>query len=103
MRQKALWTKINQSPIIVSPSGLHHPLTKVDVVFPTSFTVHLVDKEAGNRFEQQAQDGHAPTKAEQVSRCSLMNEFTRGIVQPKMNNVSQDGHCQPNQELNEEE
>lgn len=40
--------------------------TEVDVVFATPLTVHLVDKEAGNRFEQQAQDGHAPTKAEQV-------------------------------------
>lgn len=68
--------------------------TKVDIVFATSLTVHLVDKETGNRFEQQVQDSHAPTKAEQVS----FSPFSNRIVQPKMNNISQDGHCQANQE-----
>ncbi|KAL0181625.1 hypothetical protein M9458_024031, partial [Cirrhinus mrigala] len=54
-------------------------------------------------FEQQAQDGHAPTKAEQAQSPSLIGDFSQRIVQPKMNNVSHDGHCQPNQELNEKE
>lgn len=69
--------------------------TEVDVVFATPLTVHLVDKEAGNRFEQQAQDGHAPTKAKQAAPKA---GFSVRIEQPKMNNVSQDSHCQPNQE-----
>lgn len=96
-------TKMNQSPITLQ-SVIHlfpffsHQLTKADVVFATPLTVHLVDEETGNRFEHQAQDGHACTKTEQVRiDCS------RHIAKTKMNNISQDGHCQPDQELNEEE
>lgn len=45
-----------------------HPsaLTKVHVVIPSTLAVHLVDEEAGHRFDQQAEDGHAGTEAEDV-------------------------------------
>lgn len=41
-------------------------LTKVDVVISSALSVHLVDDEAGDRFEYQAQDCHARTEAECV-------------------------------------
>lgn len=61
-------------------------LTKVDIVFSSTFSVHLVDKKAGNRFEKQAEDGRCCAEAVHVS------ETSRGIVDPKMDDVSQD--CQ---------
>lgn len=61
-------------------------LTKVDVVFASTFSVHLVDKKAGNWFEKQAEDGRCCAEAVHVS------EAVRGIVDPKMDDVSQD--CQ---------
>lgn len=41
-------------------------LTEVDVVFSTPLAVHLVDEEGGQRFEEEAEDGHAHAEAEQI-------------------------------------
>lgn len=42
-------------------------LTEVDVVFSAPLTVHLIDEEAGERFQDEAEDGHSCAEAEQVS------------------------------------
>lgn len=61
-------------------------LTKVDVVISSSLAVHLVDKEAGNGFEQQVEDGHPCAEAKQVVRGTERVEY------PEMDDVGQ--YCQ---------
>lgn len=45
------------------------PLTEVDVVVTSPLTVHLVDEEAGQGFQDEAEDGHAHTEA----KCVLVS------------------------------
>lgn len=74
------------------------PLTKVDVVVSSTFTVHLVDKEAGHRFYEQVEDGHSNTEAKYIP-SSFSQQVTEGVIDPKMDDVGQYGHHHPHKEL----
>lgn len=68
-------------------------LTKVDIVISSSFTVHLIDEEAGNRFKQQAEDSHSCSETlYSLKRCVR-------IPDPKMDDVSQYRYSHSREEL----
>lgn len=73
-------------------------LTKVDVVISSSLAVHLVDKEAGHRFEQQAEDGHPRAEAKHVPPW-FCGEVIYRVIDPKMDDVGQYRHDHPHQKL----
>lgn len=83
------------------PSSTHlEALTKVDVVISSSLAVHLVDKEAGHRLEQQAEDGHPRAEAKHVPPW-FCGEVIYRVIDPKMDNVGQYRHDHPHQKLRE--
>ncbi len=65
-------------------------LTKVNVVISSTFSVHLIDKEAGHRFEQQAQDGHARAEAKHTPPPTA--KVIQRVIDPEMDDVCQ--YCQ---------
>lgn len=73
-------------------------LTKVNVVISSSLAVHLVDKEAGHRLEQQAEDGHPRAEAKHVPP-RLCGEVIYRVIDPKMDDVGQYRHDHPHQKL----
>lgn len=73
-----------------APPG--HPLTEVDVVVSTSLTVHMIEEEAGERFQDEAEDGH--THAEAVYVC-----WDRRVKYCEVDDVDHYRQQQPNQEL----
>lgn len=81
---------------------LTHPvaLTEVNVVISSTFAVHLVDKEAGHRFEQQAEDGHSCAEAKHVPSPFYCKVIQR-VIDPKMDDISQYCHDHPHQKLQE--
>lgn len=73
----------------------HRGETKVEVVVSASLTVHLVHKEAGDRLEQQAEDGHAHAEAEDVAAGQRL---VRGVVHPEVDDVRHYGQAQPDEQ-----
>lgn len=55
--------------------------------------VHVVDEAAGERLEQQAEDGHAGAEAPRVG------EVLPWVEDADVDNVQEDGDCQANQKL----
>lgn len=64
---------------------------KVDIVVSSPLAVHLVDKEAGDGLEEQAEDGHAGTEAERVPG-PLHQALRQRVVDAEVDDVSQRGH-----------
>lgn len=78
-----------------SQASMCRPLTKVDVVVASPLPVHLVYKEAGDGLEEQAENSHAHAEAICIPaplRQSLVKDS-------KVDNVCQDGHKHPQEEL----
>lgn len=73
------------------------PLTKVDIVISSTFSVHLVDKEAGGRFEQQTEDGHPCTEAKRITSSFCI--IIQWVIDPKMDDVCQYRHGHSHQIL----
>lgn len=65
-------------------------LTEVDIVISSALAVHLVDKEAGHRLEEQVEDGHTETEAKRITPPADGQVVAR-IKDPKVDDVSQ--HC----------
>lgn len=55
--------------------------------------VHVVDQAAGERLEQQAEDGHAGAEALRVP------DLLPWVEDADVDDVQEDGDCQANQEL----
>lgn len=72
-------------------------LTEVDVVISAPLAVHLVHKETGNGFEQQAEDGHP---------CAETNRSLKGndgVKDGELDDVAQYRQHHAHEELKEEE
>lgn len=105
-RRESLWNHTSHMiassqvcKLLMLPSSTHlEALTKVDVVISSSLAVHLVDKEAGHRLEQQAEDGHPRAEAKHVPPW-FCGEVIYRVIDPKMDNVGQYRHDHPHQKL----
>lgn len=58
-----------------------------------ALAVHVVDEAAGERLEQQAEDGHAGAEAIRVRGLQVR------VEDADVDNVQEDGDCQANEEL----
>lgn len=83
--------------LVVVSASRHRGETKVNVVISSTFAVHLVDKEAGHRLEQQAEDGHSCAEAKYVP-SPVCCEVIQRVIDPEMDDVSQYRHDHPHQE-----
>lgn len=68
-------------------------LTNVDQELTPTLSVHLVDEEAGDRLEDQVEDGHACAEAHRV------REAGPRVEDAKVDNVQEDGSHQATQKL----
>ena len=92
---------VNPVPPPPPPGSQPALLTKVDVVVSAALPVHLVDEEAGDRLQQQAEDGHAGTEAERVP-VPVRQALSQLVVDPKVDDVRQQCCCHPDEELEDD-